>query len=467
MSDVSVHQFDPVPCEKRVASIDVLRGFAVLNLLPIHLVSFVSNGDPWMEGGAVRLNVAASFVIEFLSGTFFSLFSMLFGAGVVLITARAESRGSGAEIGDIYYRRLLWLLLFGVIHQYVILWPGDILFWYAVCGLFLFPLRRLPPALLIAGGIMMLAAFIPSTISEQNEERELRATAVVADVRDANGQPLTGEQKKAQRAWANMNQVEEADEAWDRYNRLGYWEALGGDLSWSVTRQSRILYLYGVFEAGGMMLLGMAFMKLGVFSAIRSVRFYIILLGIGYGIGLTLKIGWAYYDLAFRPDRGHYYDSAAHLVFNDAVSPAYGGLVALGHIAALTLILRWGRLTCFASILASVGRMALSNYVAQSLVITLLLRGYGLALYDEIQRYQMFYVVAVVWPIQLAVSSIWLKHFRFGPLEWIWRSLTYWHPQRMIVQPATEGLSESERNVFDRDASQSNTTTALRYSNRR
>ena len=126
---------------------------------------------------------------------------MLFGAGVVLLTSRAEASGRGAEIGDIYYRRLLWLLLFGVIHQFTNTFVGDILYHYAIAGLFLFPLRRLSPRVLILGGVLVLLVFVPKTIIQLGPQHTLMVKAAEADAREAAGMTLSAEQEKAQRVW--------------------------------------------------------------------------------------------------------------------------------------------------------------------------------------------------------------------------------------------------------------------------
>jgi uncharacterized protein len=109
--------------------------------------------------------------------------------------------------------------------------------------------------------------------------------------------------------------------------------------------------------------------------------------------------------------------------------------VALGHLGLIMLLVRMGILRRLTRSLAAVGQMAFSNYIFQSVITVIVFTGTGFALYGRLQRYQLYYFVAAIWMFQLVVSPIWLRHFRFGPLEWCWRSLTYWRKQPMRRHP--------------------------------
>jgi uncharacterized protein len=108
--------------------------------------------------------------------------------------------------------------------------------------------------------------------------------------------------------------------------------------------------------------------------------------------------------------------------------------VALANMALLMILCKAGALRWLTSRLAAIGQMALSNYILQSVVCTFVFTGYGLGLYGRLERYQLYYVVAGCWATSLAASPIWLRHYRFGPLEWCWRSLTYWKKQPMRIR---------------------------------
>jgi uncharacterized protein len=113
-----------------------------------------------------------------------------------------------------------------------------------------------------------------------------------------------------------------------------------------------------------------------------------------------------------------------------------GRFTAFGYVGVLMLLVKFGALRAVTSTLGYVGRMAFSNYILTSLICTTIFEGYGFGLFGKLQRYQLYYVVAAVWLVILVISPIWLRHFRFGPLEWLWRSLTYWKRQPFRIREA-------------------------------
>jgi uncharacterized protein len=195
--------------------------------------------------------------------------------------------------------------------------------------------------------------------------------------------------------------------------------------------QTQIFPTSFLWSVSGRMLIGMGLMKLGVFSAGRSRRYYWVLMLLGYGLGLPL-VAFGGYQLIRR-----HFD----VVYLFGTGLAYNSLgsipVALGHVAVLLLVYKAGLLTGLTRRLAAVGRMALSNYLMQSILCTTLFYGYGLGLYGTLDRVQLLGVVVGVWLLQLWYSPLWLRHFRYGPVEWLWRSLTYGGLQPLrVLEPA-------------------------------
>jgi uncharacterized protein len=171
------------------------------------------------------------------------------------------------------------------------------------------------------------------------------------------------------------------------------------------------------------MLLGMGLMKLGVFSARRSRRFYTIMMLAGYGVGIPLMAFDVYHEIANHFFLGRRLDYALD---GWPLLILYGSLpVVFGHIGAVMLVCKSGALPSLTRRLAAVGRMALSNYLFDSLFFTTLFYGYGLDYYGAISRPLLYALVLVIWALQLLISPLWLEYFRFGPAEWLWRSLTY------------------------------------------
>jgi uncharacterized protein len=164
------------------------------------------------------------------------------------------------------------------------------------------------------------------------------------------------------------------------------------------------------------MFLGMAFFKLRILHGERTVKFYSVLMLIGYIIGLSIN----YYEVKLITDSN--FDALK--IYEASQTYSVGRLfVTLGHIGLFMLFIKSGIIGFLQSGLAAVGRMALSNYLMHSIITSIVFLGFGL--YGQLERYELYYVVFSIWIFQLITSPIWLKYFQFGPFEWVWRSLTY------------------------------------------
>jgi uncharacterized protein len=425
----------PVIARERISSVDTLRGLAVLGILLMNIPFFglpeASYSNPTVYGGDLfidRLLWYVSYVV--FDGKMRGIFSMLFGAGVIILTSRAEKQGGAARIADIYHRRNLWLIAFGLCHAYF-LWLGDILFDYGVVGMLLYPFRRMPSWGLISCGLLLLAVSVPQAIYRERRTREMQALAAEArEVQNRGGQ-LTRQQKTALRTWEEMLRryqpgPEEIDEELEAH-RSNYWSLFLYRAAKVVRFQSIVFYQYSIFDVGGMMLLGMAFMKLGIFSAERSVRFYWIMVVLGYAVGLPLQAyaGYDHWRNNFDPLSSQLFDRSTYHFARLAV--------ALGHVGLVMLLCKLGRLARVTRALAYVGQMALTNYLLQSAICATIFSGYGFGQFGRLERYQLLAVVLGVWTFELILSPIWLRFFRFGPMEWLWRSLTYWKLQPILL----------------------------------
>jgi uncharacterized protein len=433
----------PLTRTERVASIDVLRGVAVLGILLMNIpgfgMPFAFLDVPVEPGGNTGANLwvwAANSVL--FAGKMRAIFSMLFGAGVLVLTSRLEDRGAGIETADIYLRRLLWLVIFGLVHAYFIWW-GDILFFYGVIGLFLFPFRKLSGRTLIIAGIVVLLVHVGREwVFHARTMERTRADAVAADTAAAAGATPTSEQKAAQESWANrLKQAHPAPEALEKEiaaYRGSYLDALRERAGFLSREQANALYSFFFLDAGGMMLLGMGLFKLGFLSAAGARHIYWIVAAVGFALGLPLA-AWA-----VRGAVTSGFDPVT-MAYGDVVRAAARVPIALAHVAVVMLICQAGILGGLTRRLGAVGQMAFSNYILTSLICTTVFYGYGVGLFGYLQRYQIYYVVAAVWLVQLVVSPIWLRHFRFGPLEWLWRSLTYLERQPLLIR-ATKPVTE-------------------------
>ncbi len=431
---------EPVTAGERVGSVDVLRGVAVLGILAMNIYSFAlpasAYTDPTSYGGFTGFNLATwIFTHLFFEQKFMTIFSMLFGGGLVLMGMRADARRR--RFLGVYYRRVLWLVFFGLLHAYL-LWVGDILYHYGVCGLLLYPFRRKSPKTLLMIGFagVLLAALL--SFGMGLFIGVMRDTAVEAEALVMEGEPLSDFQEAMQEAWAGMTAqlaptAEEIDAQLAIY-RGGYPGILRDRIPQAFMMQTLLLLLSALWQVTGLMLLGMGLMKLGVFAAQRSTRFYTRCVALGYGIGLPI-VAVGTVDL-YRTDFDFVHAFKIGFQFNHFGSV----LVALGHIGVVMLACKSDAFPRARVRLAAIGRMAFTNYLMQSVICTTIFYGYGFGLFGHVARFPLMGFVAAIWVLQLFASPIWLRHFRFGPAEWLWRSLTYWRRQPMRL--ARDGLGQ-------------------------
>jgi len=435
----------PVSRPQRISSLDVLRGVAVLGILMMNIVFWAMPGicyeDPGVvKGDAQGANLWAWIVTTmFFEGTFRTLFSMLFGAGVILLTSRLEARMNerepgGLTVADIYYRRNIWLIVFGAFHAYVMLWIGDILYIYGLVGLVLYPFRRQSPAKLAAMAILMLAIVDATYQYESWHTRRLSADAAFVQAIEAGGGELTTEDQRTLEQWkqkvAERKPGEAAIARRIARGHDGYVATFVRQAPTAAYFESKLTYRNMFWDAAGMMFLGMALMKLGVLSGNRSNRAYWMMLMAGYAFGLAVNSfeTWSVIRADF---------SIESMAFAWTTYDIGRLAMTIGHIGAIMLVIRSGALAWLIARLAACGQMALTNYLMQSVICGLIFNGYGLAQFGQWQRWQLYLAVAGVWIVQLLWSPWWLRHFQFGPAEWLWRSLTYWKCQPMRhINPA-------------------------------
>jgi uncharacterized protein len=424
--------FMPVSSDERLRTLDVVRGAALLGIALMNIVfsglpmAAYSNPNVW--GGNDPLNVSVLAVQWVLfDGKMRALFSMMFGAGIVLFMQRALERDNSVRASDLLSRRMLWLMLFGAVHGWLI-WAGDILYAYGLFGLLLIPMRNVRPRrLLVTAGVFLVLLSL-AMVGQGFSQRSTRNEAMAARAVEAQGKPLTKEQQDAKKEWDEAyNQAlpskQKLQEEIDNY-RKGY----GGVMTQRVPimRQFNFIPVYfpGGIDIWALMLIGMALFKLGVLQGDRPTGFYVRLAAAGYGFGIAVNSLSTYGMITSN------FDIVATTFWN--VPYELGRVaVAMGHTSVLILFAQSGWTGWLSDRLAAVGQMAFSNYISHSIIYALVFYAPGLRWFGELQRYQLYYVVLGMWVLSLAISPIWLRYFRFGPLEWCWRSLTYWQRQPM------------------------------------
>ncbi len=416
---------EPVQPRTRIRSLDILRGFALLGILLMNVVSFSlpdpAYWDPSGHGGDTGWNLRVFIFNSLLvDGSMRAIFSMLFGAGVILFTTAGSGKENPAEAANAWYRRTIWLILFGLIHAYLLIFPGEILFYYGVVGLFLYPVRNTAPRRLLLFSMLLIGVLAGIRLAEYRQNARIAAETEAAMQSLARGEQITAEQQYSMERWNYKLRTYKPDAASREQviasMRSGYLNALVGMAPYVRFMQTEYFYHTGFLDALSMMLLGMALFRWGIFHATRRPLLYLLMAVCGYGIGLT--VNWL--------ETGTYIRSGFDLLTYFRVNRTYDlgrTCIAIGHIGTVMLLVRWGALNRLKSALAAVGRMALTNYVMHTLIATILFIGFKQ--YGQWQRFQLYYLAAGIWAFQLITSSLWLKHFRFGPLEWLWRRLTY------------------------------------------
>lgn len=416
--------FTPTQRKSRINSLDVIRGIALLGILLMNINGMglpFSYSDPSVLGHTEGLNFYVWVTNELLfEGTMRGLFTLLFGAGVILLTGRLIKDGAGISTADIFYRRMIWLLLFGIANVWILLWHGDILFPYALFGLFLFPFRNLPVKNLILIGAILIGIGILWDISDYKNNVKLKQEAEIAMESKSAGIELTAEESSTLNEWEKLNTKKTTDEVSEEIERMnkGYFEVINNKVKLNQWMQTWLPYRLWVWDILSYMFIGMAFFKLRIFHGERSTRFYFLMAFIGYLIGININfyetqlIVQSNYDVVTMSKAGQTYQLGRIAV-------------TMGHIGLFMLFIKSGIIAFLQRTLAAVGRMALTNYLMHSIITSIIFYGFGFGLYGVLERYELYYIVFGIWIFQLIASPIWLKYFQFGPIEWLWRSLTY------------------------------------------
>jgi uncharacterized protein len=430
----------PVNLRERISSIDVLRGVALLGILVLNIEDFAGPDFmhdlpiPYLFSAHLRINFFVLLMkYMFFEGKMRGLFSMLFGAGVILLTERAEKRGS-KDVADIYTRRNMLLMLFGILHG-CLLWGGDILFDYGFQALlFLYPLRRLKAKTLLWTGTILSLCVAPLGVIYffgAGQDWSLSRQAAAIHAGEKAGAALSKEQQQTLRQWESRIKKNSMTTA---KVQGAIAEATSGYLPNMLSR-SEFLFQTGfakihidlMADILSAMLIGMGLMKMGFFTAELSYGTYWWTAIVGFGISLPLYVVgiWNVYRSGFFFLEAEKWLYVPYYIGREAGSIAISAVVLLAVKAGLFRGLQ--------RLLAAVGRTALSNYLLTSVICQTIFVLGPWKLYGKLAYYQQMYVVFGVWLVNLVVSPIWLRYFAFGPAEWLWRSLTYGKRQPLML----------------------------------
>ncbi|MEE4451255.1 DUF418 domain-containing protein [Novosphingobium resinovorum] len=392
----------------RLQTLDLIRGVAVLGILAINIAGFagpmIGSTTPNLPDAVSPLDEAAwAFGFFVFEGKMRALFTLLFGAGIVLFWERCEATDRDGD--SLQLRRLGWLLLFGLAH-YLLLWWGDILFLYAACGIAALLLRPLGDRTLLGLALVLYYAWHVWGMLDAATAIEAEKAALAHHASAAQLQ-LLAERLEPMRTWA-AQELREAHLGWLDLLRVKlvdrpFWpiEVVSGAFS----------------ETLPLMLIGIVLYRRGVFDGrISRRRLADVSFACTFG-GLALTamfLAWAW-PRHFPPVTMH-----AALVWGLAMPHVLGGV---GYAGLLVMVAPRLGATWLGGRIADAGRMAFSNYILTSLVMTFVFQGWGLGLFGQVRPATQWLFVLGGWALMLGWSGRWLRHFRRGPLEWLWRCL--------------------------------------------
>jgi uncharacterized protein len=431
MTQISSSQLTPLEATERIQSLDVMRGIVLFGILLMNINGYglyLAYSDPTVSGGAAGLNLYTWIAANlFFEGTMRALFSLLFGVGMFIFLDRLVKKGVGINAADIYFRRITWLLIFGLIHGYLLLWVGEILYQYALMGFLVYSFRSMAPKKLILTAVILFCIGTTWNYFDYKSAGELVENAALAETFESEGKELTKELKEAKSDWEGIlsKRSEEATtEAVQKMNQ-GYFGVVAHLAPTNFEFDTVWPYRQDLWDVLSMMLIGIALFRWDVLSAEKSFKFYGLMAIIGYAIGLAIN----YYELKII-----LVDNFSFLSFRKSEVTYYWGrvFVAMGHIAMIMIFCKSNFLNWLKSRLASVGKMALTNYLMHSVICMFVFTGVGFGLFNKLERHELLYVVFSIWIFQLILSPIWLTYFHYGPMEWLWRNLSYQkvHPIR-------------------------------------
>jgi uncharacterized protein len=431
MEDRSFNAVQPVSSGERIQVLDSLRGIAVLGILLMNIPGFSMPRVAFYNPILIDFtgwNFYSWYGVQwFLEGSMRGIFSILFGAGILLFISRAEKRTTGMQPADYFFRRQLWLLAFGLFHAYILLWFWDILFHYAILGMFLFVFRNMS-----ARNLLLAAAVCVVLQAARNNVDFYRDKAIVSrgeaissiDTTRTALSPLQKDQLAQYTSFVASSTNEAKKKVIEKNMRevqTSYSTLYDNHSAASFATETTALFTRFFFDILAFMFMGMAFFKNGFLTGKFSNKYYLLLSLSCLAIGLTLS----YFKIKGQLDANFDRLVYTKTVFMDLYAPSRT-FRAIGIIAGIILMFKSGLFKWFFNLMRPVGQMAFTNYLMQSVLCGLFFYGIGFGMFGKLEIYQCYLVVFAVWAIEIGWSHLWLRYFRFGPMEWVWRSLTYW-----------------------------------------
>ncbi len=400
----------PTQPGERIFAIDAVRGVAIFGILVVNMMYFawpfhaeVAGIELWSSTGD---RIAEAAIRFFAEGKFITMFSLLFGLGFSMLITRAEARG--ARVAPLFVRRLLVLLLIGLVHT-LFFWVHDVLVYFALTGFILLLFRNREPRTVLRWAAVFLAVPIVVTtalaalgvLAARSPEAAAQMEAGVAEQRALFAQLY-------EQAFATYSTGTFAEVTVQRLADFGL-EFVGGFVGSSL------------FLIASMFLIGTWFGRESMFSNVDgNIERWRRLLRVALPVGAVASLAFAWVSLATEPT-----ELSWPLALRTAGMFIGGPALCLSYVAAIVLASRHEFFRRLLQPVANVGRFALSNYLMHSVICTTLFYGYGFGLMGHVGPALGLALTAAIYVLQLVISSLWVRRFRYGPAELLWRRLTY------------------------------------------
>ena len=455
----------PNTTQANIYSLNTLLGAGVLGALLISIWvfgGFTSNMQTGLlsspKGFNFRLYSTMSLLFE---GKMTALIAIAFGAGIVLFFRKSNEPGKPSR-ADLFIRRQIWMIILGLLNAIIFLWTQDVLFHLGVMGILVFAFFRASNRNLILASVLTTMIFtgkhywnyadnkvaykkylavvaVEKKIKQDSIANAARKDTTAAAKLALKNDTLTRDQKNDKQAWEGIVKSVKYDPKKDEgsikaMGKHDYGKIYDHLLPVTQSREAQWTYQMGIWDLASMIFLGMALLGYGFFSARRSTLQYLLIAFVAIGVGLLL--GWYRFYFHIESIRDYQKFVINHALPFNMFFSFEQGFMALGYTSGIMGLMRAGFFKTVLRSLSSVGQLAITNYILQSIACTLFFTGFGMGYFGKLDQHQLYFVVVEIWIFQVVFSVYWMRHFQEGPIEWLWRCLTYgkWLPLRRQLQ---------------------------------
>ena len=402
---------------ERIQSLDFLRGIAILGILLINIESFAypNPWSPFAYGFEAEIDRTTRFVVYWLAqGKFYFMLTLLFGVGFCLFLDRAKQK-QGHNAYQLYTKRLFWLFVIGILHAYLI-WDGDILYHYAVCGVILLLFESFSKKYILVVVAVMIAVLMFNNYQRTSSRADSfsdyhRILEVPVDDR------TSAEQRRAN-YWDDKLQKQSPNTDEIEVPRQTYFESIATNYEKVEVHKGVIYHKSILYRTLIMMLVGVLLFRSGIFQDYRVIKHYWLITLAVTAAALAINY-FRYYHWTFS------YEQPVTQIWQGWLFMVPRETLAFAYVLLLNGLYQKFGGGLISRLVSNVGRMALTNYIVQSIICGLIFYGYGLGYYNQLSRFELLPIVVVILVLQILFSWAWFKRYSMGPIEYAWRKMIY------------------------------------------